>query len=249
MNAAQSPVLTRAQSRQVDEVAIERFQIPGVVLMENAGRNCARLLWDKFPEGTFTIVAGKGNNAGDGFVIARHLRNWGGNVRLLLVADPRELQGDALINWRIVEAMRLPCMRWLLPGEALAPEVATQEEAVATDRQAREWLQERTCIVDALLGTGLQGEVREPFRSVIDAINKISGAQGGPPVLAVDIPSGLNADTGQPWGNCIHATLTATFVASKQGFLNPTAAELTGPIHVLDIGAPPEVLAEVLSAS
>lgn len=235
-------VLTRVQSRRVDEVAIERFQIPGVVLMENAGRNCARLLWERFPKGTFTIVAGKGNNAGDGFVIARHLHNWGANVRLLLVADPGELRGDALLNWRIVEAMKLPCQQWLQPG-------ASSEEVAAADRLAREWLQAGDWIVDCLLGTGLQGEVREPFRTAITTINAITETVGGPSVLAVDLPSGLDCDTGSPLGNCIRATLTATFVAYKQGFLNPAAAELTGPLQVLDIGAPPEVLSEVLTNS
>jgi len=217
-------ILTQNQVREVDQIAIKQFGIPGVVLMENAGRGCAELLLAQNPKGPVTIVAGKGNNAGDGFVIARFLHNQKIDVRILLLASPEQLPGDAAINWKIAEKMQIPFLQ-----------INSLE-----DLQENNWLQESCWIVDALLGTGLKGGVREPFRSVIARINVIR--QAGAKVFAIDIPSGLHCDTGEILGEAIQADITATFVALKPGLLNVAGPERCGEIHVIDIGVPQAVI-------
>jgi NAD(P)H-hydrate epimerase len=213
--------LTREEVRDVDRRAIEEFGLPGIVLMENAGRGTAELLIEQNIGGPVVIVAGKGNNGGDGFVIARHVENYGFDVRVLLFADPHELTGDALTNYRVISAagMRI-------------------RECARADRE--EWkdeLRSASWIVDALLGTGTRGRVREPFGTVIEEINA-----SGVPVLAVDLPSGLDCDTGEPLGPCVRAVHTATFAAPKRGFESPGAAAYTGKMHVIDIGVPRSLL-------
>lgn len=215
-------VLTREQVRDVDRIAISEYGMPGIALMENAGRNTAALLRSLGISGRVVICCGKGNNAGDGFVIARHLENAGIDVRVLICVPTDTLTGDAAINFRILERAGTPLV--------LPPADWNQELADA------DW------IVDALLGTGTQGTIREPFVSAINAIN-----QAGHKVLAVDLPSGMDCDTGQPLGCCIRATNTATFVARKPGFDQPGAAEWTGDIHVIDIGVPRALLRRLVS--
>lgn len=209
--------LSRDEVRAIDRHAIEQLGIPGVVLMENAGRGAADLLLSLGVHGLVVICCGKGNNGGDGFVIARHLSLAGRDVRILLFADPAELQGDARINHDIVMKMGLP----------LRVFAAFDEADVRKELASAEW------IVDALFGTGLTGTVRPPFDRVIELTNA-SGAR----VLAVDIPSGLDCDAGQPLGSTIRADHTATFVAVKRGFLAPEAAAWTGFVHVIGIGSP-----------
>lgn len=213
--------LTRAEVREVDRRAIEEFGVPGIVLMENAGRNAAMLLHERAPAARLAIVCGKGNNAGDGFVIARHLANLGHDVRLLLACDPSEYRGDAAVNWRVVETMRLPVT-------VLA--TASREEWERALAGA-DW------IVDALLGTGATGAPRAAIATAIEAVNAVA-ARDHSGVFAVDLPSGLDCDTGEAPGACIRANLTATFVAPKVGFGRPEAARWLGEVHVLDIGAP-----------
>ena len=194
--------LTRAEVRNVDRRAIEEFGLPGVVLMENAGCNAADVLLTAGVTGRVVICCGKGNNGGDGFVIARHLDNAGVDVRVLLVCDPEDYVGDAATFLRVIQSARLPLRR--------IPTAAVDEWK--TELQSAEW------IVDALLGTGLTGSVREPYVTAINAINT-----SGKEVLAVDLPSGMDADTGQPLGVCVRATRTVTFVARKIGFDQPGA--------------------------
>jgi NAD(P)H-hydrate epimerase len=208
-------MLTRAQVREVDRRAIEDFGVPGVVLMENAGRGAASVLLELGASGPVVICCGKGNNGGDGFVIARHLDNHGVVVRILLFAKPNDLTGDAQTNFRIVEKSGLTI--------AILPEPAEVTRALA----AASW------IVDALFGTGLGGPVRPPYDGVIEAVNA-----SGKPVLAVDLPSGLDCDTGFPMGPTVRAGHTVTFVEPKAGFANPEAREWLGEVHVVDIGAP-----------
>ncbi|MFM8635332.1 MAG: NAD(P)H-hydrate epimerase [Planctomycetia bacterium] len=213
--------LTRAEVREVDRRAIEEYGLPGIVLMENAGRNAAMLLHERAPAARLAIVCGKGNNAGDGFVIARHLANLGHDVRLLLACDPSEYRGDAAVNWRVVETMRLP---------ATVLATASREEWERAMAGA-DW------IVDALLGTGATGAPRAAIATAIEAVNAVAD-RDRVGVFAVDLPSGLDCDTGEAPGSCIRATLTATFVAPKVGFGRPGAAERLGEVRVLDIGAP-----------
>ena len=214
--------LTREEVRDIDRRAMEELGLPGMVLMENAGRGTAELMIELGIDGPVTIVAGKGNNGGDGYVIARHLENRGFEVRVLLFADPKELTGDAATNYRVLRAAGTPIRDCFT-----ANEVTDLKE----DLSGRSW------IVDALLGTGTRGTVREPFASVIEQINASKVR-----VLAVDLPSGLDCDTGEPLGACVRAAHTATFVAQKRGFETPDAAAYTGEVHVIDIGVPRSLL-------
>src|SRR5437762_994268 len=184
--------LTRAQVRELDRRAIEEFGVPGVVLMENAGRGATEVLVSLGVSGRVAICCGKGNNGGDGFVIARHLDNRGVGVRVLLFTRPDELTGDAAINYRIIERSGLPIV--------VQPDLAS----LPGELTAAAW------VVDALFGTGLTGAVRSPFDAIIAAVNV-----GGRPVLAVDIPSGLDCDTGLTPGPTVRAAHTVTFVAEK----------------------------------
>jgi NAD(P)H-hydrate epimerase len=210
----------------VDRRAIEEYGIPSVVLMENAGRNAAENILRLAPTfSTTAIICGSGNNGGDGFVIARHLHNAGKHVRLLLTCPPESLAGDAAINHGIVAKMNLACSTWDSAGKSSV------------------FLKECDVIVDALLGTGFQGDVRPPMDAVIDAINQ----SGCPNIFAIDVPSGLDCDTGRPSGHTVRAHHTITFVARKLGFDQPGAAEFTGRVHVAEIGAPIEIIDQILA--
>lgn len=228
--------LTREEVRAVDRRAIDEFGMTGLVLMENAGRGTAERLLALGVDGPVIVCAGKGNNGGDGFVIARHLELLGCDVRVLLFANPSELSRDAAVNWRILEAAETP--RVVLGRQ---PPLSDIDHALSH----ADW------IVDALLGTGTLGEVREPYRTAIAAINRSARK-----VLAVDLPSGLDCDTGEPIETlvdgipvCVRAAHTATFVARKRGFDLPTSQAFTGDVHVVGIGAPKKLIDEVLSAS
>jgi NAD(P)H-hydrate epimerase len=211
--------LCRDEVRELDRRAIEEYGIPGVVLMENAGRGAAELLRSLGVRGPVVICCGKGNNGGDGFVIARHLDGWQVPVKVLLFGEPEELTADAATNYRILLKAGMP-----LESLELRP---LDGEKVRRKLAAAEW------IVDALFGTGLAGPARPPFDVVIAALNACSAR-----VLAVDIPSGLDSDTGQALGATVRADHTVTFVGLKKGFANPVAQEWLGRVHVLNIGMP-----------
>jgi len=210
---------------------MDQYGISSIVLMENAGRGVADTLCHLGIAGPVVICCGKGNNAGDGFVIARHLEIRGYPVRVLLWADPQELHGDAATNYRILG-------RTDVPIDVLA-RFSPAHDTPALD----EHLAGAAWIVDALLGTGAQGEPRPPLDAVIDRINA-----AGPPVLAVDLPSGLDCDTGRPSQHTIRAAHTCTFAAFKPGLLAPGADQYTGTIHLLDIGAPRKLVEELLAS-
>jgi NAD(P)H-hydrate epimerase len=216
--------LTREQARELDRRAMQEFGVPGVVLMENAGRGMAELLRALGIHGRVVVCCGKGNNGGDGFVIARHLDNAGVDVRVLLFTDPGQLIGDAAVNFRILAASRVPL-------EVFA-DSTLDEEKLKRELALADW------IVDALFGSGLRGEVQPPFHRVIAFIND-SPAR----VFAVDIPSGLDSDTGLPLGIAVRARHTATVAALKKGFSQLGAAAWLGQVHVIDMGAPRALLA------
>jgi len=220
--------LTREQSRQVDRRATEEYGISGLVLMENAGRGVTDVLCEKGIDGPVVICCGKGNNAGDGFVIARHLDLRSFDARVLLWAEPAELAGDAAANFRILEKTDVPIEVF-----------ANEHDAARLERQ----LAGAAWIVDGLLGTGARGEPRPPLDAVIDQLNASAALK-----LAIDLPSGLDCDTGQPARHTIRAAVTCTFVAAKPGLLAPDAAQYTGEVRVLDIGAPKKLIEEVLAA-
>lgn len=214
--------LTRNQVRGIDAQAISDYGLPGIVLMENAGRGAADILVGLGVNGPVVICAGKGNNGGDGFVMARHLELRNVETRILVFCDPHELSGDAATNYHVLVRAK---QRIDVPGKS--PDRAALDHQLS----AADW------IVDALLGTGTQGAVREPYVTAIAAING-----SGKKIFAVDLPSGMNCDSGQPLGECVRALHTATFVARKIGFDAPGADELTGQVHVVDIGVPKRLL-------
>lgn len=209
--------LPRARIREIDRRAIEEFGVPGIVLMENAGRGAAEILTqlnsDKEP---VLILCGKGNNGGDGFVIARHLDIAGIPVSAHLIGSAG-LPPDAETNFQIAKRSAL------VGDEPIGDRIAS----------FRGW------IVDALFGTGLTGPLRSPYDGIVNAINSSKAT-----VFAVDIPSGLDCDTGKPLGATVRASHTATFVAPKMGFAAPEAREWIGTVHVVDIGAPRLLLEE-----
>jgi NAD(P)H-hydrate epimerase len=211
------PHLTRAQTRAFDQRAIEHFGIPALVLMENAGRATVDVMQSLGVRGPVVICCGKGNNGGDGLVIARHLANRAIPVKVLLFARPEELSADAAAQWRIVRQLQLPAEVW--------SEAALDEGCLTRGLAQAEW------IVDAMFGTGLTGPMRPPFDRIATCINA-----GAARILAVDIPSGLDADTGLAMGPTVRAEHTVTFVAPKVGFANPAAEAWLGRVHVADIG-------------
>ncbi len=219
--------LTRQQSRAVDTLAIRQYGIPGMVLMENAGRGVVDVLFKLDPNLSQTKVAlfcGKGNNAGDGFVVARHLAIRGARPHVLLLASPTELRGDAKQNYQILTHCNVPIINL-----TEVPDLASSLDAEASDAA---WL------VDAMLGTGAQGEPRASLPIIIDWMNAQDAKR-----LALDIPSGLDCDTGQPASHCVRAHHTCTFVAPKTGFTAPAAQSHLGQIHTIAIGIPSELIA------
>ena len=187
--------MTRDQVREFDRQAIEDLGVPGIILMENAGRQAAdfaaQLLQERRGRRAL-VVAGGGNNGGDGFVVARHLLTRGFEVEVLLVADPGKVRGDAATNFGLLEPLGIKVT-------ALSAEPDNVRRAISEAAEGCD------LVVDALLGTGLQGQLREPLLSAIQAINSTAI-----PVLALDIPSGLDADSGRPLGAAVRAAATVT---------------------------------------
>ncbi|HPM83913.1 MAG TPA: NAD(P)H-hydrate epimerase [Candidatus Anammoximicrobium sp.] len=220
--------LSREQIREVDRRAIEEYGIAGVVLMENAGRGCVDTLCSLGVSGPVVVCCGRGNNAGDGFVIARHLDLRGYEVRVILFCESADLRGDAAANFAILAKCGVP-IRLVTRADDASWE---------TDLDGADW------IVDALLGTGSRGQPRPPLDRVIQCLNQQPARR-----LAVDLPSGLDCDTGEPAPTTFRADHTCTFVAAKTGFAAPAARECLGQIHVLDIGAPRNLIAGVAGES
>jgi hydroxyethylthiazole kinase-like uncharacterized protein yjeF len=214
-------VMTRDEVRAFDAWAINTIGIPGVVLMENAGRSCAELIKEKLKDVAgkkVCIFCGTGNNGGDGYVIARHLINRGFKVTVVVCGDRNKIKGDAKINLDILEQM----------GESI--EFLNPSDQDINDRVGR-FLTGAGIIVDSLFGTGLRGQVSDEYRRLIESINACNC-----PILAVDIPSGLDCDTGELLGAAIRAAWTVTFVAVKKGFVSESASQYTGEIFVASIG-------------
>jgi NAD(P)H-hydrate epimerase len=213
--------LTRAQSRAIDRIAVEKYHIPSIVLMENAARAAVDLVNQLISHepAQVKILCGPGNNGGDGLAIARHLHNRGHGIRILLLADPAKYKGNALINWKIIEAMQIP----------------TAPLTTASISNA-------DLLIDALFGTGLTEAPRPPFGEIAAAVN-----ESRIPILSIDIPSGLDCDTGLPLTlSTLRAAHTITFVAEKIGFANSAAKQYLGQITVADIGCPKECIDEAI---
>lgn len=216
--------LSREEVRGIDQRAIQEFGLPTLVLMENAGRGAAEFLLQRFGRGRLTVVCGSGNNGGDGGVVARHWDAWGLETQVLWLAPPRSLAPDAQAQHTILE-------RSGVSQQVLDPSSPDDLARLRSRLEATDW------IVDAIFGTGLSRPVVGPLLEVIARLNS-----SGKPILALDLPSGLDADTGLALGAAVRAAATATFVAPKIGFQNPRAHEFTGEVHVVDIGAPGVIL-------
>jgi hydroxyethylthiazole kinase-like uncharacterized protein yjeF len=217
-------VMSRDETRAFDAWAINTLGIPGMVLMENAGRSCAELIKEKLKKiakSKICIFCGTGNNGGDGYVIARHLLNSGFEVVVVLCGDRSKTKGDAKINLDILEKLGQSIEQLNLDDSNIPGKVAT----FATGANM---------LVDAIFGTGLSGQFSDEYKQLIESIN----AQKRP-ILAVDIPSGLDCDTGEPLGAAIKASYTVTFVAVKKGFTAAKALSYTGEVFVASIGVEP----------
>jgi hydroxyethylthiazole kinase-like uncharacterized protein yjeF len=211
-------IVANKEMHDLDAYTINEVGIPGVVLMENAGRavfNAALDLYQKQPaQGLITIFCGKGNNGGDGYVIARYFYTAGYSVQIIAIADPESLQGDALTNYKICRKLAVPV------------------NYIATLKQLNKQPQP-ALIIDALLGTGIKGPASGFTAEVIDYINA-SGAA----VVAVDIPSGLSGDYASIPGPAIRAQLTVTMALPKRAHLFEPARSLVGKLVIADIGIP-----------
>ncbi|HHT9138285.1 MAG TPA: NAD(P)H-hydrate epimerase [Candidatus Wunengus sp. YC60] len=219
--------LTREEIRELDRKAIEEYKIPGIILMENAGRNVAEEILrmiDNPQQAKVAILCGKGNNGGDGFVIARHLHNHRISVDVFLVAKTSDVlkDGDAATNLQILLNMKIPVKEILdIPG---------------VNNILKE-LNGYNILVDALFGTGLSGDVREPFKTLIHGVNNLNK-----PIVSVDIPSGIDCNSGKILGAAIKATKTVTFAAAKKGFFLGAGPSYTGNVTVTDISIPRELI-------
>jgi len=214
-------VVTAAEMAEMDRYSIEVLGIPGIVLMENAGLDCVVAAEDLLgdPKGKRVVFfCGKGNNGGDGYVVARHLHNHGAQVEVYLVGEKAQVRGDARTNLHILEQM----------GIGVRP-IATGEHLLGIPKGAH-------LVVDALLGTGVQGPVTGLLADVIEFINRY-----GAPVLSIDLPTGMNTDVGSIDGPCVRATVTVTMGELKRGLLFSPGREHAGRVRVADISMPPLV--------
>lgn len=218
-------VVTAGEMKKLDQAAIEEYGVPGVILMENAGRQVVeviRQVLGNVQGKVVTIFVGKGNNGGDGFVVARHLFNMGAEVKVLVLADVEEITGDAAVNLAIWQKMGQKIYS-LQHGDGI--------------NIVRLVLMNTDLIVDAIYGTGFHGKMGEKVGRIVEVLNG-----SGKPVVAVDIPSGLEADTGKVYGPCIQAAHTVTFALPKLGLFLEPGADYAGELHVVDISIPPVLI-------
>jgi NAD(P)H-hydrate epimerase len=216
--------VTAEEMAEMDRTAIEVVGIPGGVLMENAGRGATEVMYRYFPElgaKRVAILAGGGNNGGDGFVIARHLWQQRVEAKVYCLKKRGSYRGDAKINLAIIQQL------------GLSIEEITDSKGI--DKLGKK-LGDEDLLVDAILGTGLNAPVQGFYREVIDLVNQLDK-----PVFAVDLPSGLDANSGLPLGTCIKAEVTATFGLPKVGQLVTPGCTFVGHLEVVDIGIPREV--------
>jgi len=221
-------ILNTAQIQGCDRAAIDDYGIPGLLLMENAGTQVVEAMEEFFEAdapGSVAVCCGKGNNGGDGFVVARHLYNLGLDVHAYLFASAKQLQGSAAAQHAMAQALGVP--------------ITDIPDADAWDAHYAA-LEGYDCIVDALFGTGITGGLRGHHGEVVDAINAAGAA-----VVAVDLPSGLSADSGNVEGPVVDADLTVTFAAAKLCHVLPPAEDYCGEIYVVDIGIPEASIAAI----
>lgn len=227
----------RAEMRELDRVTIEDVGIPGIILMENAGKGAAlyfreimlqnkgnnadsqdlRDLHGSLSGFKVLIVNGQGNNGGDGFVIARHMHNWGAEVKILLLCKGEDLRGDALANYKIARSMKLEII-----------------ENFQEHQDASLNFEDFDAIIDGIFGTGLTRAIKGRVKAIISKINE----QKTHHVFAIDVPSGMDVDTGNVLGICVNADATATFGGMKTGMSKNNGQNQCGKIRVIDISVP-----------
>ncbi|MFH1369168.1 MAG: NAD(P)H-hydrate epimerase [Elusimicrobiota bacterium] len=210
--------VTSAEMREIDRRATEEFGVASRTLMENAGKavaDAAESIAKSSVNKRILVLCGPGNNGGDGLVAARYLQNRGYKVKVLLIKEPGAFKGDTLENYKLAENL------WL-------------DMHVFGDSTI---FRDYDVVIDALLGTGTKGEIAGAYKLAIDYINS-----SGVPVVSVDIPSGLDADTGMVFGTAVKAQITVTMALPKKGFENPEAAQYLGKLIIADIGIPEELL-------
>lgn len=224
-NWAMNKSVSAAQIQRLDEVAIKEYGIPSVVLMENAGRCVADEIVSHYADQSVVVMCGSGNNGGDGFVIARHLIEAGIPTTTFLVGSDQRLKPDARINFDILRRLY-----------GSINNIDEEHDLLA------DMLRKTNIVVDAIFGVGLNRNVEGSYKNVIEQINA-----SGNPVLAVDVPSGLDATTGDILGACIVAEQTMTFTCAKSGFYLNAGPRCCGRIKTVDIGIPKVIQQKVLA--
>lgn len=217
-------VISCRQMRAIDRRATEQFGIPALLLMENAGIAVARTV-EKFPKIRKTpivIVCGRGNNGGDGFVAARHLHNRGYRVKVFLVGTTKKMSEETRINVTMIEKMKIKITRVSLRRQI--PWFAQQ-------------LRRSRLIIDALFGIGIRGALDDFYCQLIEQINKSAAT-----VVSIDVPSGLDADTGSVTSISVCAHTTVTMGYAKKGFLKPGAKKFVGRLVIADISLPRQLM-------
>ena len=199
-------IVSAEEARGLDKIAVEKFSVPSIVLMENAGKNAAEIILKKFHPRRVAIFCGGGNNGGDGFVTARHLFNNNVKVKVFTAQKTLKYTGNALINLAIIQKIKIP---------------------VITLHTKKLKIPKTDLLVDALLGTGTKGKLKEPYKKIIQKINSAKL-----PVVSIDIPSGIDADTGKKQGVAVKSNLTITMVALKKGLLINDGKEHSGKIII-----------------
>ena len=214
-------ILTARQIQRLDQIAIHKIGIPSIALMVNAGRSVAQEVlrqFKKISQKRVSIVCGLGNNAGDGFVCARHLINQNIKTKIFVIGNPAQLKEDARTNYQILRNL----------GIAIHSIDSNRSSQILDDD-----LKKFKIIVDAIFGVGLNRDIEDPFKSVIEKINSSKAR-----VISVDVPSGLDATTGKIHGVCVRAKTTVTFSFLKKGFFINQGPRYVGKIVVEDIGIP-----------
>jgi NAD(P)H-hydrate epimerase len=213
--------ITTDQMYRIEENGDSVLGMRRLLMMENAGHGLADFIAHKFKNlknKKIVAVCGTGNNGGDGFVASRHLAGYGAKITVVLLGSPSDLRSEeARLNWGIIEKMD---SIEIIFGRELTDEVRSR-------------IAKAGIIMDGIFGTGLKGQISEPYASAIDAINKSNAF-----VLAVDVPSGFDPNTGQIHEKCVQADATVTFHRLKVGLAK--GKKYTGPVHVERIGIPPE---------
>jgi len=207
------------QIQKLDKLAIEKYGVPSIALMENAGRATAQVILQRLrklrsAKNKVCVVCGVGNNAGDGFVVARHLNNAGVKIDILFIGIEKQFKRDARINYQILKKVK----HEIQEGCPAFPE---------------NYFSKFDFVVDAIFGVGLNRLIGEPFRSVIEIIN-----QDAKRIVSIDVPSGLDGTTGEIYGTCIKADVTVTFSFAKQGMFKKMGPRHVGKVVVVDIGIP-----------